>query len=206
MTVVRSLRAADGPASLAGVNIDPSDISFWGVGLGAAAGTIFLAVDPSVHVAVMTAPAGNLGELVARSTAFGGAMEAWLSGDLGLATDAEARRFFRYGWSWAADPGDGAVYTRHLTESPLPDPDGAGGPMLPRAMLVQVAGADTVVPFECQRFYYLSGGIDIYPQEFAAAEHGFMLDPTDPSGVSARAQGVAYIASGGTIVLPGGGK
>jgi hypothetical protein len=204
VAVVRSLRAVDGPGSLAGVRIDAQDVSFLGVGFGAMAGAIFVAVDPAVHVVVLHGAGGNLRQLVDGSTEFAGALDSWLEDDLGLAPEREAHRFFRYAWSWAADPGDPAVWAHHLIDAPLPDPDGEGV-MAPRALLVQVPLEDDVIPFEAQRFFYLSAGVEVYPVEFAGAGHGFFLDPDDPDAAAARAQAVGFIASGGATVPPVGG-
>jgi hypothetical protein len=205
VTVVRSLRAPDGPAAIPGVALDTGDISFLGVGFGAMAGAILLAVDPAVDVAVLCGPGGNLGTIVENSVEFPGAMSGWLEGELGLDPAREAHRLLRYAWSWAADAGDAAVYARHLIDAPLPDPDG-GGAMASKALLIQVPVDDDVIPYDAMRFFWLSAGVEVYPEEFAGAGHGFFLDADDAQGIAARAQAVGFIASGGTTVPPAGGK
>jgi hypothetical protein len=205
VAVVRSLRAADGPAALPGVDLDATDVSFLGVGFGAMAGAIFLAVDPAVRVAVLCGPGGNLGAIVDSSVEFPAGTAGWLEGGLGLDPAREAHHFFRYAWSWAADAGDAAVYARLLIDAPLPDPD-AGGTMASKALLIQVPVDDDVIPYDAMRFFWLSAGVEVYPEEFAGAGHGFFLDADDAQGIAARAQAVGFIASGGATVPPAGGK
>jgi hypothetical protein len=206
-TLARALKAPDGPGSTAGVDIDTADISFFGLGFGAMAGTIFMAVDPSVHVAVLTGAGGNLAQIMDLSSQLGGAIDAWLGGQLGLEAGTEAWLLLHHGWSMAADPGDAAVYAHHLVEAPLPDPDGPGS-MEPRALLVQVPTADAVIPFESMRFFFLSVGPELYPEMFEGSGNGFILDPADAAGEFAREQAAVFIASGGETVLEaaGGGR
>ncbi len=202
--VTRSLRAADGPASVPGVDIDTTDVSMFGLGFGAMAGAIFMAVDPAVHVAVLTGPGGNLGRLVSTSAAFDGEMDAWLEDDLGLEPGSEAHHLMRYAWSWAADPGDPGVFAHHLITSPLPDPEG-GPDMAPRSLMVQVPMIDQTIPEPSMRFFWLSCGRDLYPVFFESSENSFILDPDDATGMEALAQAVEFIATGGETVLPVGG-
>ena len=204
MTLVRALRAADGPGSTPGVDVDTDDISFFGLGFGAMAGTIFMAADPTAHVAVLTGAGGNLAQLMDLSGTLGGSIDAWLQHDLGLEPGSEAWRLMHYGWSLAADPGDAAVYAHHLVEAPLPDPDGTG-PMEPRALLVQVPASDHVIPFEAMRFFFLSVGPELYPVMFEESENGFMLDPADAAGDDGRMQAAVFLASGGETLVPAGG-
>ena len=56
------------------------------------------------------------------------------------------------------------------------------------------------------RFFWLSAGVEVYPEEFAGAGHGFFLDADDAQGIAARAQAGGFIASGGATVPPAGGK
>jgi len=204
VTLARALGADDGPGAVPGVDVDGTDIAFFGLGFGAMAGTIFMAADPTAHVAVLTGAGGNLAQLIDLSGALGGSIDAWLQGDLGLAPGTEAWRLMHYGWSLAADPGDAAVYAHHLVEAPLPDPDGTG-PMDPRVLLVQVPTSDDVIPFEAMRFFFLSVGPELYPEMFEGSGNGFMLDPADAAGDAARAQAAVFLASGGETLLPAGG-
>lgn len=198
----RALGADDGPGSLAGVELDVGDISFFGVGFGAMAGAIFMAVDPTVQVAVLTGAGGNLGRLVSTSDAFEGEMDAWLQDDLGLEPGGEADHFFRYAWSWASDPGDPGVFAHHLMVSPLPDPDG-GGTMPVRDLLVQVPMLDDTIPELNMRFFWLSAGRDLYPVFYEDSDNGFILDLDDETGDLAREQAADYIATGGETVTGG---
>jgi len=201
VTLARSLAADDGPASFSTVALDASDVSFVGAGFGAMAGAIFIAVDPAVHVVVASGAGGNLGLIV--EAGFPEELDGWLEDDLGLVPGTEAYRLMRYGWSWAADQGEPGTFARHLIDMPLPDP--GGGTMAPRALLVQVAGSDDVIPAEAMEFFAFSAGPSVYPETFEDGGHGFLLDPADAAGEAARGQAVAFIASGGETVLPAGG-
>ena len=206
VALARSLRADDGPASVVDVPLDPGEIMLLGTGFGAMAGAVFIAVDPTVEVAVLSGPGGNQALLADESSAFSDyGIDDWLERDLGLEPGSEAHHIFRYGWSWAADPGDAGCYVHYLIDAPLPDPEG-GGNMDPRTILVQVAEDDEVIPYLSQRFFYISMGAEVYPETFAGAGHGFILDPSDATGAAGLAQAAAFLATGGDTILPAEGE
>jgi hypothetical protein len=199
VSLARSVRADDGPGSLEGVSIDTGDVLFFGAGFGAMAGAVFLAVDPTVQVAVLTGAGGNLGRIVSASSAFEGRMDEWLEDDLGLEPGSAAHELLGYAWSWAADAGDPGVFAHHLLTDPLPHPD--GGEMEERSLLVQVPMMDTRIPEPAMRFFWLSMGRELYPVLLSESTIDDVLDPANATGTAAREQAAAYLASGGEVLL-----
>jgi len=203
MAFLRGIKGVDGIGGYCNVNLDVSSISFFGAGFGAMAGTMFMALEPSVKIGVLSGAGGNLSLIAQNSSETYEGVDRWLREKLRVEPESEAYHFFKYAWGWAADAGDPAVYARYLIDEPLEDPvTGERGE--PKMILAQIPLADSVIPADAQDFFCLSLGTQVYPEKFEGGKHDFVLDLQDPTGISALNQAVVFISSGGETIIPAG--
>lgn len=198
--LVRVLRDAENsaglPAQLAALPeplvLDPSRVAFLGYSLGAIAGTLLLAASPVVGPAVLTVGGGHLFDILATGD-LRGLVDEYL-GAIGVARDTPAFQELRATATWVLDPIDPFAVAQFVRRRPLPM-------LAPKAVIVQRAGQDTVIPtpFQETLAVELLGAPD--PATFFPdATHATFISLQPPATAAAmRTQAVTFIT---TITTP----
>ncbi len=188
-------------------DFDGSDINFVGLSLGGILGTAFLAADPTVNNAVLSAPGGGIANLLAGSQAFGPVIRAGLA-QAGVEPDSPD--FFQFLAAAqtvidSADPinwGQRAALTNSILLQQVQNdtvvPNAVpGAPLAGTEPLIAVMGLDTITQ-TTQDPMGLRAAVRILN-----AGHGSLLDPSVNPAATFEMQGQAasMVASGGTTVI-----
>lgn len=197
-------------------DFDGSRIAFVGQSLGAIVGTTFLALEPTVNVALLNVPGGGIANLLNGSPTFGPRIRAGISAASGIPqTDP---RFpgtlgqFLLITQTVIDSGDPINYARLATGkrillqevvgggSVLPDqvvPNTvAGAPLSGTEPLIANLGLSTITQTTSN-----ANGIRGVTR-FIVGDHGSLLSPTASAAATAEMQGqmASLVATGGTTV------
>lgn len=158
--VIRSLqRGAWAP--VIGAPVDPARVYYAGQSLGGILGATLLATQPSVRRAVLNVPGADLVDMFGDSTWFGPQVDGFFTRE-GIAQGSyEAERFLDVA-RWIVD----AV-----------DPQNLGAATADRALMLQMATLDFIIPNAYTRTLERSTGA---PRRDYLAEHGFLVIPVEP--------------------------
>ena len=119
-----------------GVDLDPADVHFLGISLGAIVGTPFSALEPSLQTTTLNAPGGGIPRLLEASTAFGPTVIGGLAA-AGITQGTAAFDQFMFAAQTAIDTGDPINYCAALAANALAT---TGPPIL----LQEVVGDGTI--------------------------------------------------------------
>lgn len=245
MQLVREIQVGidvDGDGSR---DLDPARIYYTGQSFGGIYGTMFLAIEPAVRVGVPNVPGGPGIEIIRLSPFFRSALFAPAVALRGLVNNpggatpgdqiienlplrnepvrvntvagAMALQAFIDRSQWATSVGDPVTYAPHLRAAPL-----AGMP--PKAVIVQIAKGDQIVPNPTQTAIVRAGGLadrvtffrtdlfyDTQPRPLPASllpplyPHTFLntFAPAAGAAISLQAQTqiATFLASDGTVTI-----
>jgi len=195
----------------AGTDFDGSNISFVGQSLGGIVGGVFLALDPTVNVAVLNVPGGGIARLLDGSPSFGPRIRAGLAA-AGVEAGTPDYDAFMVAAQTAVDSGDPINYAFAAGEK--------------RILLQEVIGGGDVLPDQVipnsvpgaplsgtEPLIAALGLVDITQTtqsadgirgavRFLEGEHGSILDPTDFPAATAEMHGemASMLVSGGAAV------
>ena len=227
--LVRVLTSANGQAALqaavggtATIAINPGRVFFVGQSLGSIEGTVDLAANPRFSRAVLNVGGATIIDILTTSPDLSGSFLGVLA-SVGIVPGTQEYLLFLIATKWILDPADPTNFAQHLVTAPLPnllaDPNG-GVAQAPKAILGQAARCDTVVPNPTNELLY--GLVGLAPLEptaasttpglqwfmtssaagacpAGAAEHGFLLDWTNPALATAAQQNVVSYLLGGPV-------
>lgn len=208
------------------VAIDPSKVYYVGQSLGAINGTLDVAANPRISRTVLSVGGATWVDIATTSPSFEGLYRGVLE-FLGITPGSTENLLFLIAGHWILDPADPANFAANLVHSPLPnflvDPTGAT-PQAPKAVLGQGARCDGTVPNPTNELLF--GLIGLAPLEPTAssttpglqwfmnstggtcptdgsvgpgANHGFLLDWTNPALATAAQQNVVSYLLGGPV-------
>lgn len=195
----------------AGNDFDASRIGFVGQSLGAIVGSMFVALDPNVNVAVLNVPGGGIARLLDGSPTFGPRIRAGLAA-AGVEAGTPDYDAFMVAAQTAVDSGDPINFAFATGEKRvllqevigggdvLPDqviPNAVpGAPLSGTEPLIAALGL-TDITQTTQAPDGIRGAV-----RFLQGEHGSILDPTDYPAATAEMQGemASMLVSGGTAV------
>lgn len=156
----RSLRQGDWSGVL-GRPVDPTRIHYAGQSLGGILGATYLALAPDIRRAVLNVPGADLVDMFDASTWFGPQVDGFFTRE-GIARDSyEGQRFLDVA-RWMID----AV-----------DPHNLGEAIGARALMIQMATLDFIIPNDYTRTLERVTGA---PRRDYLAEHAFLVIPLEP--------------------------
>ena len=187
-------------------DFDGSQISFVGQSLGAMVGVSFLALEPTVNVALLSVPGGGIARLLHGSQTFGPRIRAGLEAAGVIAGSPEYDRFLgaaqqvidsvdpiNYGF---ASLTDAMLLHEVIGDTVIPNAV-AGAPLSGTEPLIRVLGLETIVETTVDPDG-IRGAV-----RFIAGSHGSLLDPSASQAVTAEMhrQMASLLVSGGTTVV-----
>ncbi|MFH1130272.1 MAG: alpha/beta fold hydrolase [Pseudomonadota bacterium] len=186
------------------IPLDTETVYFVGHSLGAMLGSIVLATDSLPKKAVLNVPGGPWSQIMTQTEHPN--FKAILDGELKArnisAGSIEAIRLFST-LQWILDPADPVNFASFL--HPLGEPladlvTASDGSKLvtPKQIILQVAGQDLVIPNSLQQSLANIMGANTQKTTYAEADHGFLLDATNPPLVgAAQGQLLQFLLTGG---------
>lgn len=191
---------------------DPARIGFTGQSLGGIVGTVFLALEPSVGVGVLSAPGGGIARLLDGSATFGPRIRAGLAAG-GLQAGTPSYDSFMGAAQTAVDSADPINYARLTTgkrllmqlvvgngSNVLADQvvpiAVSGAPLAGAEPLVRALALNTITA-TTQNAQGIRGVV-----RFTAGDHGSLLSPAASAAATAEMQGemASMLVSAGTTV------
>ena len=199
-------------------DFDGSRINFVGQSLGSIVGTVFLTLEPTVNVAVLSVPGGGIANMLNGSATFGPPIRAGIAAAAGLPSTADPRfpgtlAQFLLITQTVIDSGDPINYARLAgserillhevvgSATSLPDqviPNSvAGSPLSGTEPLIANLGLSTITA-SASNANGIRGVV-----RFIAGDHGSLLSPASSARTTAEMQGqmASMIATGGTQVV-----
>lgn len=158
--LVRSLSTADW-SPLLGAPVDRARIYYAGQSLGGILGATLLSTQPTIARAVLNVPGADLVDMFADSTWFGPQVRGFFTREGIAAGSYEGERFLDVA-RWIVD----AV-----------DPQGVGAATGDRALMLQMASLDAIIPNAYTRTLERVTGA---PRRDYVAEHAFLVVPIEP--------------------------
>jgi hypothetical protein len=164
--LLRSLREGDWSGVL-GRPVDTGRIQYAGQSLGSVIGGTFLSVIDGIDRAVLNVPGADTVDLFDESPFFSGKVEAFFRREGVDPESFDGHRFMNVA-RWIMDAADPATFASKLVRRP-------DGP--PRAVLLQMALADIIIPNDYTRKLEVLSGA---PRIDYLAEHAFLALPIEP--------------------------
>jgi dienelactone hydrolase len=180
MQLVREIQAGIDVDGDGRMDLDPARIYYTGQSFGGIYGTMFLAIEPDVHVGVPNVPGGPAIEIIRLSPFFRNTLFAAAAGVRGLANNpsgatpgarfieniplrnepavvndapgAMALQVFIDRSEWAAQVGDPVSFAPHVRKRPLPG-------VTAKSVIIQFAKGDQIVPNPTQTAILRSGDL-----------------------------------------------
>ena len=209
--------------------IDGSKVSFVGQSLGSIVGTVFLANDPNVNVAVLSVPGGGIARLLDGSPTFGPRIRAGLAA-AGVEAGTPAYDSFMGAAQTLVDSGDPLNFAGNGSLLDLSRVDDEGTPLPHKRLLLQevVGGGDALpdqvipnrvigAPLSGTEPLIAALGLDAISAStqslegirgatrFLQGTHGSLLDPGASPAATIEMQGemASMLVSGGAAVQVG---
>ena len=191
--LVRLVRGYDWKP-LAGVALDGSDLHWVGISLGGITGASYAGIDPYLRSALLNVPGAGLVDLMLESLTFKGQLETGLK-DKGIERGTPEWDAFLNAAKWTLDEVDPINLSPFARARPLRFADPATGLLSlapPKALRIQMATGDTVVPNTSTRRLLVAAQLD-EDTEFRAflGSHGFLADPVEPVAMALGQEDVA---------------
>ena len=195
----------------AGNDFDGSRIAFVGQSLGSMVGSVFLSIEPNVHVGVLNVPGGGIARLLDGSPTFGPRIRAGLSA-AGVEPGTPDYDAFMVAAQTAVDSGDPINFAFATSEkNVLLQEVIGGGDVLPDQVIpntvpgAPLSGTEPLIAAlglaDITQTTQAADGIR-GAVRFLQGEHGSLLDPTDFPAATAEMHGemASMVASNGTVV------
>ncbi|MEE4639968.1 MAG: hypothetical protein V2J42_14635 [Wenzhouxiangella sp.] len=190
-------------------DMDGSNINFVGLSLGAMAGSVFLAVEPTVNNGVLSVPGGGIANLLAGSETFGPVVRAGLA-SVGIEPgSADFAQFLLAAQTVvdSADPINWGALTVQTNSVLLQQVAGdsvvpnavPGAPLSGTEPLIRIMGLDAITQ-STEDPMGIRGAVRLLQ-----GSHGSLLDPSAAPAVTGEMQGQAasMVSSGGAAVVIG---
>ncbi|MEW6434673.1 MAG: Ig-like domain-containing protein [Myxococcota bacterium] len=180
--VTRVVKLGDWREATQGVALDGTDIRYAGISLGGILGGLVSGVDPSYRAMLLNVGGAGLVDLMRESATFKPILTQGLA-DKGIVEGTPEYESFVNAAKWLLDEVDPINLAPYALARPLEYVDPASGAKAvagPKALRLQMAIGDTVVPNSSTRRLLEATGVD--PQrdfrEFIGT-HGFLADPVE---------------------------
>lgn len=180
--VTRLLRLADWRPVTQGVALDGTDIRYAGISLGGILGGLVSGIDPSYRAMLLNVGGAGLVDLMRESATFKPVLTQGLA-DKGIVEGSAEYDSFVNAAKWLLDEVDPINLAPYALARPLEylDPmTGQAAVAGPKALRLQMAKGDTVVPNSSTRRLLHATGVDEARdfREFIGT-HGFLADPVE---------------------------